>query len=286
MAHVGILVKPDRAAADEAALRLEAWLGDKGHGSERISVPTSTQDQFTGTPAPDCPEGLDLMVTVGGDGTLLLGARVVGGRAVPILGINVGRLGFLTDAGPGEMESCLESWHLGQAATEARMAIEVRLVREGGDVAIRRVLNDAVVSVGSLARMVEIDSFVDGQLAHSTRADGFIVATPTGSTAYNLAAGGPLVQPSDAAMVLTPICPHTLSDKPIVVGAGREVSVRLRSGEARGVLTLDGQVGFELNEGDTLVCRRAAQDTLLVRTRSLDFFEVLRRKLGWGENGH
>ncbi|MFW6369485.1 MAG: NAD(+)/NADH kinase [Myxococcota bacterium] len=224
----------------------------------------------------------DMVVTLGGDGTLLHAAGLLGGAKVPILGVNVGFLGFLTEITTARMYPLLEAALEGEMEVEERMLLRVFLYRDGKKTAGGLVLNDAVVTKGALARMLELGCSIDDRDVARYRADGLIVATPTGSTAYNLSAGGPIVYPTLRGMLIAPICPHTLSQRPLVVPHTSRVKLTVISQSGNVYLTLDGQRGRPLRTGDVIVAREARRNVYLVRDPDLHFFQVLRQKLGWG----
>jgi NAD+ kinase len=229
------------------------------------------------------PAGADLCVVVGGDGTLLAAARSLAGRPCPILGVNLGGLGFMTETGPEESGEVLEEVLLGRSSVGRRMTLDAALVRGRRVVARETVLNDVVIAKSALARMIELEVAIDGAEVTRYRADGLIVATPTGSTAYSLSAGGPIIHPEMAALLIAPICPHTLTLRPLVVPAGAAIEVTLATPDSEVFLTLDGQVGHPLRGGDRVQVRRGAQPVLMVTSRRRSYYEVLRRKLRWGE---
>ena len=225
----------------------------------------------------------ELYIVIGGDGTLLRVARELSARPRPILGINLGGLGFLTETGPDEMEGVLTEILEGRHGLERRIGLEVSIVR-GGRTAMRQVtLNDAVINKGALARIIELGLSIDRAPVTTYKADGLIVSTPTGSTAYSLSAGGPIVHPHLKAFVITPICPHTLSLRPLVVPDDSIAEISLHTADSEVYLTLDGQVGHALRIKDRIRVRRSRQPILMVRSRSRSYFEVLRHKLHWGE---
>lgn len=227
-------------------------------------------------------EGADLLVVLGGDGSVLAAVRAIGTRPLPVLCVNLGHLGFLTAVNPDEAEAALGAVLRGEHAIVERTRFEVTHSRAGRELLRERVLNDAVITKGSaLARLIELEALVDGVLVSSYRSDGLLVATPTGSTAYNLSAGGPIVDPRVPAAILNPICPHTLSLRPLVLPDDREILVRLRSPEDA-TLTLDGQVGATLEQGDEVRVVKARESARFVATPPHDHFETLRTKLGWG----
>jgi NAD+ kinase len=227
------------------------------------------------------PSG-DLYVVIGGDGTLLSVARATTARPRPILGVNLGGLGFLSEIGPEEVEPALDEVLRGRFAIERRMALEVTLMRGRRYAPLHRVLNDVVINKSALARIVNLELTIDGEFVTVYRADGLIVSTPTGSTAYSLSAGGPIIHPGMTALIIAPICPHTLTMRPLVVSESATVDVTLRSNDSEVYLTLDGQVGHPLRGGDRVRVRRSRQPVFMVRAGRTNYYEVLRRKLRWG----
>jgi len=222
----------------------------------------------------------EFVLVLGGDGTLLSAARAIGAAEIPMLAVNLGSLGFLTEVRLDELYSTLEAVAVGQCPLESRALLECRLLRDGQQIAEYHALNDAVVK-STVARLIGFELRVNGQHVVEYQADGVIVATPTGSTAYSLAAGGPVLMPSVDAILLTPICPHSLTHRPLVVSGDARISVRLDSG-ANGVLSVDGQVGMPVAQGDQIDCCKAAYRVKLLRM-SRSFFDVLRSKLRWGQ---
>jgi NAD+ kinase len=226
----------------------------------------------------------ELVVVLGGDGTLISVARLFSGRDVPILGVNLGSLGFLTEITVEELYTRLEKVLEGNPRVSERMMLEVTLHREGQQIEKCHVLNDMVINKGALARIVDLETKVNRHFLTTYKADGLIISTPTGSTGYSLSAGGPIIHPLMSCIVITPICPHTLTNRPIVVTDESIISITVASSfDEKVYLTLDGQVGFELREGDSVEVRRALKTTALVMSRSRDYFEILRTKLKWGE---
>jgi len=225
-------------------------------------------------------------VVMGGDGTILSIARHYASRGVPILGVNMGGLGFLTEISVDELYPCLQD-HVftGQYEVEERMMLTTVLFRKGVPFWREQVLNDAVLNKGALARIAELTTWIDGEYLTTYRADGLIVATPTGSTAYNLSAGGPIVYPTLRHLLLLPICPHTLSNRPIILPETVTVAVTLDEKVQDLYLTLDGQVGQALQAGDRVEIRGAPYNLKLVKSPHRSHFEVLRTKLGWGDPG-
>jgi len=224
----------------------------------------------------------DLCVVVGGDGTLIRAARLMGTSEVPIFGVNAGYLGFLTEV-PRERAMLLLARVLeGKYQSEARIQLRVRLVREGQSLIEEDVVNDAVINRGAFARMVELRTSIDGAEVIRFRADGLIVATPTGSTAYNLAANGPILMPAMEALVISPICPHTLTQRPLVVSDRSKISIEVIESQGELLLSLDGQTSSPLQTGDRVEVERGKTRTWLVRNPEVDFFGILREKLRWG----
>ena len=225
----------------------------------------------------------ELVVVLGGDGTLIHAARLLDGRSTPILGINLGSLGFMTEIPAEELFSALDDVLGGRFRVDSRMKLACRLVREGKVVVEDEVLNDVVINKGALARVADHEVAIDGVPIAMYKADGVILSTPTGSTAYSLSAGGPIVHPSVDCTVLTPICSHALTHRPIVVPADRTIRVSLRSETADTFLTLDGQTGHSLQCGDSIEVVRSDNRVNLVRNSRLGYFTILRQKLHWGE---
>lgn len=225
-------------------------------------------------------EHIDGLLTLGGDGTMLRGARLVGGRQIPIFGVNLGKLGFLTSCAGDELETALERFAAGDYTVQHRMALEASTSRAPSEQ--WRALNDVVLHKGGFARVVHLRVFVNGELIGAYAADGLIIATSTGSTAYSLSAGGPVVLPTFESIILTPISPHTLAVRPVVLPPRAEVAVQADDGPEELLVTIDGQVGTTFARGDTLLVRRTERPVLIVHFRGTTFFTRMRRKLGWG----
>jgi NAD+ kinase len=224
----------------------------------------------------------DFVLVLGGDGTLLSAARAVAHADVPILAVNLGSLGFLTEVPLAEMYSTLEAVNLGHCPVEERAVLQCQLIRAEECIAQHFALNDVVVNKSAISRLVDFDLLVDGTFVFSYKADGVIIATPTGSTAYSLAAGGPIMMPSVSAFVVTPVCPHSLTHRPLVVTDKAQVELLVESGHEQAFLSIDGQVGMPVLQGDRVICRRASHNVKLLRVRRT-FFDVLRNKLKWGQ---
>lgn len=273
---------PDPSGVGALVARIVALLRSNGVEVALDDAAASHAGAPRGRKLEQIVDGADLLVVLGGDGSVLAGVRAVGARSIPVLAVNLGRLGFLTAVNPDEADAALRALLRGEHQIVERMRFEVTHIRDGRPLLRELVLNDAVITKGSaLARLIELEAHVDGRLVSSYRSDGLIVATPTGSTAYNLSAGGPIVDPRVAAAVLNPICPHTLSLRPLVLPDDREILVRLRSPEDA-TLTLDGQVGATLQSGDEVRVVKARDPARFVATPPHDHFEMLRTKLGWG----
>jgi NAD+ kinase len=282
--RVGFILKPDKTEAGALLEDLVPWLKNQGHVPV---VPTEDQIAPAGSeivPEEKLGESIDLAVVLGGDGTMLRASRLVADHARPVLGINLGQLGFLAGFSPANAKSALTAALAGTLARVERMRLRVTFTRHGADPVVRYALNDAVLHQGAMARLIEVEAYCDGQSIAAYRADGLIIATPTGSTAYNMAAGGPIVVPGQDAMTLTPICAHTLTNRPLVIGARSTIRLQL-GGDARGViLTVDGQWGHSFLPGDT-VEMTAAERPLIVFASERSFFDVMRDKLHWGVRG-
>jgi NAD+ kinase len=229
------------------------------------------------------PAAVDLVVVLGGDGTLLSAARRLLGHPRPILGINLGGLGFMTETGPEEAEAVLEEVLAGRYDVSRRMTLDATLLRGRKVITRLTVLNDAVIAKSALARMIDLEVSIDGGEVTTYQADGLIVSTPTGSTAYSLSAGGPIIHPEMSALLVSPICPHTLTMRPLLVPAESRIEVTLRTSDSDVYLTLDGQVGHTMKGGDRVRVRKGSSPVLIVRSRRQSYYEVLRRKLRWGE---
>jgi NAD+ kinase len=228
---------------------------------------------------------VDVLVVLGGDGTLLRASHLITRESTLVVGINFGSLGFLTEIGLPELYPTLEGVLGGEARYDERRMLSGEVRRAHGESVRSEVLNDVVVTKASLSRIVELDVTIDGAFVSAFRADGLIISSPTGSTAYNLAAGGPILHPSLAAVVVTPICPHMLTNRPLVVADTSRIEVRLREGRNVAVhVSFDGQSGLAIGRGDTLVVTRSPRSLRLVKSPQRDYYEVLRAKLKWGDS--
>ncbi len=279
---VGIVSKPAVEAAGVVIPKLIEWLHGRG-----IAVKLDEQTAFycgvAGLPRDQVTEGCDLVVVLGGDGTLLSAARAIGHREIPLFPVNLGGLGFLTAITVEDLFPELERAFRGEHRIANRKLLTTELVRGGEVVARYEALNDAVVAKTSIARMIDLDAHVDNQFVCAYKADGLIISTPTGSTAYSLSAGGPIIFPAVPAICLTPICPHMLTNRPVIVPETSIIRVTARTPDDGAFLTIDGQVGAPIRGGDTLVCRSSNYTLRLIRPPQMMFFDVLRQKLKWGE---
>ncbi|MBQ6668909.1 MAG: NAD(+)/NADH kinase [Deltaproteobacteria bacterium] len=281
MNTVGIFTKPSHAQAEVLASRCVAWFAQQGirvlalkETAAAIGAQSCTPEQLR--------EEIQLAVVFGGDGTLIAAARQLEARPIPILGVNLGRLGFMAEVSPENIFPILKKVISGDFTISERMALSATVWRAGQEIARVRALNDIVITKGALARIIDIETRIDDVPA-TFRADGLIVATPTGSTAYNLAAGGPIVSPELRCLIVTPICPHTLTNRPLIVPEQEVIHVTVRHDEQNVVYaTADGQVGVPLKNRDEVEIRSTHPGVPLIRGQEYSYFEVLRRKLHWG----
>lgn len=279
---VGIISKPRVNEAPGIVSGLIQWL--EAHGIRfRCDAETASYAGLSESfPRETVPDGADLVIVLGGDGTLLSAARVIAGRDIPLLAVNLGHLGFLTSITIDELYSELERVLQGQHRIGIRRMLDCELVRAGSTIARYSALNDVVITKTMLARMIDLDTQVDNHFVAAYKADGLIISTPTGSTAYSLSAGGPVIFPQVAAVCITPICPHMLTNRPVIVPDSAVIHI-LNRGEESTFLTIDGQVGEPMEKNDRVVCRLSTKHISLVRPPRMRFFDVLREKLKWGE---
>jgi NAD+ kinase len=286
--RIGIVLKPHQPDALKTMCELTIWLAERGitliGGAE---IERERIEQQTGCAVEQVePEKIaacaDLVLVLGGDGTMIAAARLMGDAEVPVLGVNYGGLGYLAEFRIEEVYEALESILAGNYRLDKRVMLAVELMRGDQTVTRNRVLNDVVINKSALARIIEIEAYLNQQFVNSFRADGLIVSTPTGSTAYNLSAGGPVIFPSMNAVVITPICPFTLSNRPIVVPDDAVIELRLKTDQEDVALTLDGQVGFPLKVDDRVVIHKSQTTFNLVQPTNRNYFDVLRDKLRWG----
>ncbi len=282
---VGIISRPRREDIARVVPPLVAWL--RAHGAE-VVCDSETGDCIDSLAAQrkkreDVPAGSDLLIVLGGDGTLLSAARLAADRHVPILAVNLGGLGFLTTVSQDELYPILEEIFSDHPRVSDRVMLQAEVIRGGAVIRRQIALNDAVINKAAPARIMDMELRVNGELVTTYKADGLILSTPTGSTAYSLAAGGPIIYPSVAAFVITPICPHTLTNRPLVIPDSAKIEIDFHSEDPAVYLTLDGQVGIDLVRGDHIVVQKAPEKLRLVRPSNKTYFQVLRSKLKWGE---
>lgn len=286
--RIGVVVKPHQPDALVTLCRLTEWLNQRDirligtPDIERERIEHETGCTVEAVAEAELARQVDLMLVLGGDGTMIATARMVGDSEVPVIGVNYGGLGYLAEFRIEELFSALEVILAGDYILQPRLMLEVELHRGEELITRNRVLNDVVVNKSALARIIEIEAYLNEQFVNSFRADGLIVSTPTGSTAYNLSAGGPIIYPSMNAVVITPICPFTLSNRPIVVPDDSLIEVRLMTDKEEVALTLDGQVGFPMQVGDRITIRKSNTTFNLVQPMGRNYFDVLRDKLKWG----
>ncbi len=284
MTSVGIIHKQRYEPAEKVARRLEQWLEARGVRVflEEMEAPGSTGARAAPPPS-SIPHDVDWLVVLGGDGTLLGAARQVGDYGVPILGVNLGGLGFMTEIPLTRLYPCMEKLLRSELESESRLMVEACVMREGEEVCRTAVLNDVVINKGALARILDLHVYIDDQFLTVFRADGLIVSTPTGSTAYSLSAGGPILYPTLSNIVLAPICPFTLTNRPIILADTATVRIEIANEVQEEVfLTLDGQVGFDLLPGDRVFVSKSEERIRLIKSPYQTYFEILRTKLMWG----
>ena len=279
---VGIICKHDKREAWESAKELVAWLGERGVAA-LLDRGAATHVGLPGTPKDEIPEKADVAVVLGGDGTLLSVARLVGQKGLPIVGVNLGTLGFLTTVPLEQLYPTMETVLSGQYKVQERIMLLVSIKREGKTIAHHHVLNDFVINKGALARIIDLETYIDGEYLTTFKADGLIVYTPTGSTGYSLSAGGPIVHPTLSCVGITPICPHTLTNRPLILPDSVVFETVIKSETEDVYLTLDGQVGFLLKPNDVIVGKVAENKMYTVMSPREDYYSMLREKLKWGE---
>ncbi len=278
---VGIVAKSQEPKVVRLVRGLVPWLEKRG---KKILV----ENGIPGSAAASCTKEemarqADLIISLGGDGTLLSIASLINTPEVPILGVNMGGLGFITEMAATELEPVLIRILQGDYRVEQRMVLKICIESEDEEPRSFRVLNDAVIAKGSRSRLIDLETFVGDDYLCTYRADGLIISTPTGSTAYSLSAGGPILEPTLGAVVLSPICPHTLTNRPIVIPNTATIKVTLRSSGDSVFMSPDGKHGVRLNNGDTIAARDSGVPVSLIKSPSLDYYEILRTKLKWGE---
>lgn len=281
MERVGLVVNLHKVRSRRFIQMLIEWFEQRG---VQVVLPrTSESEELSyGCPVIEFLENVNIIMTLGGDGTLLGVARQVADKGTPILGVNLGQLGFLTDLEVPDLFPSLEKLLLGDYQIEPRMMLFAEVQREGSSAASFIALNDVVISKGPISRIIRMETYVGNDYLSTYRADGIVISSPTGSTAYSLSAGGPIVDPDLEVMIVTPICPHTLYARPFILPDNQEVKVVLRSDSPEVMLTIDGQIGYPLQKNDCVSIRRASVCTNLVKVKKRSFSEVLRLKLRGG----
>jgi NAD+ kinase len=280
---VGVVSKPGIPHASAILSELVAWWKERGVETRLDHESARYLQTDHGLPRERVPDGAQLVIVLGGDGTLLAAARALAGRPIPILPVNLGGLGFLTSITLEQLYSELECVLCGEQRIVSRRMLHGDVQRDGKTVASYEALNDIVIGKTQIARMIDLETYVDGQFVSTFKADGLIVATPTGSTAYSLSAGGPILFPAVAAICITPVCPHMLTNRPVLVPDTSVIEIVCKAPRQEAYLTIDGQVGEPLIENDRVVCRSSEHQVHMIRPPKMFFFDVLREKLKWGE---
>ena len=282
MQKIGIICKTGISEPVVILKELLPWLRQKGYETF-VDVETASALNIDGFARSQIPSLSDLIIVLGGDGTLISTCRLVADKGVPVLGVNIGGLGFLAEVPVEKLYEMLEMVLTGECPIEERLMLKAQVLRHGALIAEYNVLNEVVVNKAALARIIDLETYINQSYVTTFKADGLIISTPTGSTAYSLSAGGPVLYPTLDNMVVTPICPHTLTNRPIVLAGNSVIEVILRSPTERVYLTLDGQVGFSVMQNDTVVVVKSPFKTRLLIPCDRDYFEILREKLKWGE---
>ncbi|MEE8448060.1 MAG: NAD(+)/NADH kinase [Thermodesulfobacteriota bacterium] len=283
MKRIAAIVKQNRPEGVRIAAQLAEWLSERGVELYLDKEVAQAAPRALPVDVEKIPGLVDLVVVLGGDGTLLSVARLVSEKGIPILGVNLGGLGFLTEVSLAELYPVMEKVLEGDFETSSRMTLQGEVIRGKENLGGYTVLNDAVINTGVLARIIELETYVDGHILTTFRADGLIVTSPTGSTGYSLAAGGSIIHPSLSCIGITPICPHMLTNRPILVSDMSTIEVVLKTRGVEVMLTLDGQVGFALEVGDRVRIRKGTSVVQLVKNPMRNYFSVLREKLKWGQ---
>lgn len=282
MKKIGIICKPGRPEPREILKELLPWLQRKGYETF-VDSQTAAALGVKGFTRAEIAALVDAVLVLGGDGTMLAVSRLVAERGIPILGVNLGSMGFITEVNRDEIYEAVDTMLSDSCTVEERLMLSAGIIRDGERVAEYTVLNDVVINKGALARIVDLDAFINGIYVTTFKADGLIISTPTGSTAYSLSAGGPILYPSLGSILLTPICSHTLTNRPIVLPDDFTIQVVLKTLSEDVYLTLDGQVGFSLRKDDVIEINKSPFKTKLLIPCERDYFNILRTKLKWGE---
>lgn len=282
MKKIGIICKTGIPEPTEILKELLPWLKKKGC-EIYVDSETASLLNIEGAPRSQIPSLVDIIIVLGGDGTMLNVARLVGDKGIPILGVNIGGLGFLTSVQDVELYEILDRVLAGECAVEERIMLAACVLRHSECIAEYNVVNDVVVNKGALARIIDLETYIDHNYIATFKADGLIVSTPTGSTAYALSAGGPILYPTLNSIILAPICPHTLTNRPIVLPDDVVVNIVLKSRNEDVFLTLDGQVGFSLRQNDIVEVKKSQFKAKFFIPCEREYFQILRTKLKWGE---
>src|SRR5215831_9134949 len=281
MTQFGIITKPNESRAGVVAADIARWAADHGI---KVMVDERLKDlprHSARASDPEIVQSCDLLIVLGGDGTMISTARMVAGRGTPVIGGNLGWLGYLTEFAVDDVIPALECFLRQDFALDCRTMLDWRLIRRGEEISAGLVINDVVVNKSALARVIEIKCFAGDRYVTTYRGDGLIVATPTGSTAYNLSAGGPIIYPDTCSVCLAPICPHALTNRPIVLPDTLEITLELITRDQEVMLTSDGQTGVPLTAGDLIRTKKSEKTFNMVRPKDRDYFQILRDKLDW-----
>ncbi len=280
---IGILTKPKFPEVKATLQAVVAWLRARNIVVILDTTSAGLLGELGGVQKTQLASHAGMLLVLGGDGTMLNAARLAGERGIPILGVNMGGLGFLTEVQLENLYPSLERVFANEYVLDERLMLKAHVHRHGETVAQGVVLNDVVISKGTLARMIELKISIQGRFVTNLRGDGLIVSSPTGSTAYSLSAGGPIVNPAVHSLMLTPVCPHTLTHRPLIVPGNAEIDVTLTSKDDGAMATMDGQVGVAISQGDTVEIKISEHQTRLIRFPETQYYEVLREKLKWGD---
>jgi len=280
---IGILAKPKFPEVKRTLQDVVAWLRARSIEVVLDTTSATLLGEQGGYQKTQLASKTDVLLVLGGDGTMLSAARLAGERGIPILGVNMGGLGFLTEVRLENLYPSLERVFANDFVIDERLMLRTHIHRHGETVARGVVLNDVVISKGTLARMIELRIAIQGRFVTNLRSDGLIVSSPTGSTAYSLSAGGPIIDPAVQSLILTPVCPHTLTHRPLIVPGNVEIDVTLTSKDDGAMATLDGQVGVAITQGDSVVIQTSDHRTRLIRFPESNYYDVLREKLKWGD---
>jgi NAD+ kinase len=280
---VGILTKPKFPAVKSTLQDVVAWLRARSIDVILDQTSATLLGEQGGYQDTQLSSKADVFLVLGGDGTMLYAARLAGERSTPILGVNMGGLGFLTEVRLENLYPSLERVFANDFVLDERLMLRTSIQRHGDTIAHGVVLNDVVISKGTLAHMIELKIAIQGRFVTNLRSDGLIVSSPTGSTAYSLSAGGPIIDPAVQSLILTPVCPHTLTHRPLIVPGNVKIDLTLTSKDDGAMATLDGQVGVAITQGDTVVIQTSDYRTRLIRFPESNYYDVLRQKLKWGD---